>query len=213
MPTYFSSSNSIVISVPRQKPPSRAGGRPTTWRLVTEAIPSISCRVTSAACLSSSGIGEVVEPEDLLQGVSPLGPVREREVVEAEVGDQPPVEAPPERRRGAARRGPQAADPRQRRRGLQLEREPFAGLLEDQRAARGWCRSSARPASTRPAAGDRSPGPPGSGRPRCPGPFGRSDGRRAAYQKVCSSSYERARAGTSRTAGTRSSSPRSGRRR
>ena len=45
--------NSMVISVPRQKLPSAAGGLAITLRLATDAIPSIRCCVTSAADLST----------------------------------------------------------------------------------------------------------------------------------------------------------------
>ncbi len=53
---YFSSSNSMVTSMPRQKPlPSGVGILPVTLRLPTALIPSIKCWVTSDVCLSVSG--------------------------------------------------------------------------------------------------------------------------------------------------------------
>ena len=212
MPTYFSSSNSMVISVPRQKLPS-AGGRPGD-HLATghRGDPLDQVLGDQGGRLVHLRIGEVVQPEDLLERVSPLGPVRDREMIQAQVGHQPPVQAPAQRRALGGRRGPEAADPGERGGGLELEREPLAGLLKDRAGARGWCRWSARRASIRPAAGGRTPGRPGSGRPRS---RDRSAGATAGGTRTRRSAIppRRCRAGRNRTAGIPWTSRRAGRRR
>ena len=50
------------------------GGLAITLRLVTDVIPSIRCWVTRRGTLVQLRIGEVVEPEDLLQRLASLDP-------------------------------------------------------------------------------------------------------------------------------------------
>ena len=77
VPTYFCSSNSIVTSTPRQKPlPVGSPIRPTTRRLVTASDAVDQLADDRGHLLAHLGVGEVVEPQDLLKRLAALVRIR-----------------------------------------------------------------------------------------------------------------------------------------
>ena len=130
VPANFTSSSSRRTSVPRQKPPPALAGRVDVAdhpAAPHRDDPLDHLVVDRRRRLRGLGVGEVVEAEDRLQGFEPVFGVGEREVVEVQVRDQPPVGAAAGGR--TQRRGRQAdrPDPRERGGGLQLEDQPLAG--------------------------------------------------------------------------------------